>query len=449
MTSGGKQIGMDSSITREKKSVGFFDNILIFSTFCLALYEVFPFFRSIPKNTYIEFLFFGMWLVSYVFARGSKLNFRGYLGGVAFFALYTISIPRFFDNVVLSNRYASVTIGFTFFLTYLHMKEEELIDAGWKIIKLVFPFYLFSVIRTIIELMMHPMAARSIKGAGEVSMNLLRQGVGGYQLIYLSVVVAAILMYLLLNSQHSRLGSAQKLLALILAVVVIRLIVLSNYFTALGIVVICLCLCELLRMYETTSWAGIFFFAIIFVVLMMKGTDIFIWILENIKQFLAEGRTLDRINITLNDLKTGSELSIFGSRDYTIEQSQALLKSNPLLGTCIQPGLTVGQRIIGVGQHSHFWDTLAFYGLPAGLLNVYLCVRPFVMKFREGGRFRSISLVVGAAVMILFYANNYTASICFAAYFVFPLIFDYLNQANPKQEVDRDALLKKVDRKTA
>lgn len=294
---------MDSmTIENEKNSI--FNGILGFSTFCLSLYQVFPVFRSLPQNTYIEFLFFGMWLVSYFFARNNKMNFRGYLGAVTIFSLYTIGIPRFFDNAVLSNRYASVTVGFTFFLTYLHLKEDGLIDMGWKIIKLVSPFYLFTVIRTMIELMTNPYVSRSIKSTGEASKALLRQGVGGYYLIYMSVIVAAILMYLILNTKGSRLGSAKKLILFIFAAVVIRLIMLSNYFTALGIVTICLCLCISLRAYQNSPWLGIFIFGVVFLILIVKGADIFIWLLESIKGIFAEGRTLDRINMTINDLKS-------------------------------------------------------------------------------------------------------------------------------------------------
>lgn len=118
-----------------------------------------------------------------------------------------------------------------------------------------------------------------------------------------------------------------------------------------------------------------------------------------------------------------------------LKRSRELLKSNIFLGICVQPSLIVDNRIIGVGQHSHIWDTLAFYGLPAGILNIYLYLKPFIMKFREGQNFRTMSLVTGAATMILLYANNYSASICFVAYFVFPLVLDYINKTNKVKEV--------------
>ena len=417
------------SLAIENKQDGFLEGIFEFVFFCLALYHVFPFFRSLPQNTYLEFLIFGVWVLGYFLVQGKKLDFRGYLGGAVLFALYTITVPRIFGNGVLSNRYASVAVGFTFYLTYLHLRENGRIAVGWKIIKWISPFYLFAVIRTSIALLQNPWIARNIKSSGEMSVAILRQGIGGYQLIYMSVVIVAILLYLLLNTRGSRLGGGKKLLLLVLTAGVAYLILLSNYFTAFGLMFICLGLCVMLLVYRAASWPGFLICGIGLLLFWMYGTDALVWILEKITGLLGKGRTLERLTITLHELQNNEALSIFGSRDYTIERSRELFQTNFLLGTCVKPGLTAGGMILGVGQHSHIWDTLAFYGLPAGFLGIYLYIKPFWDKWKEGGQYRGIALVVGAAAMILLYANNYSASICFVAYFVFPMVFDYLKPA--------------------
>jgi hypothetical protein len=84
-----------------------------------------------------------------------------------------------------------------------------------------------------------------------------------------------------------------------------------------------------------------------------------------------------------------------------------------------------------IGQHSHVLDTFAFFGFFIGIFMCVFMFYPFFIRLKKQEyKLKIFTIIVGFAFFILITANNLTPTMGYAAFFVFPTVFDVLKKTN-------------------
>ena len=147
------------------------------------------------------------------------------------------------------------------------------------------------------------------------------------------------------------------------------------------------------------------------------------WIFDT----LGKGATFEKL-LELQSFIFGYGLrgTAFLARIKTVKSSIEAFVNNPITGIIVKPIPSDHNFILGFGQHSYFLDTFALYGILIGVLNLYLVIQPFYIRM-VNRNLLGLNLAILASMLLLFSINNTTASIGFGVFFIYPVIFDWLN----------------------
>ena len=239
--------------------------------------------------------------------------------------------------------------------------------------------------------------ARSIKSSGETTDVLKRAGIGGYEFIYYCMLLGIAFFYL-----YKKRG--KRVRNLVISILILGLILLSNYFTA----VLLFLLGVVLVYFEDRRFSTKLF--LIFIILVFAICILFVsqGFTDLVLTILPEGRIKSTVAEFDSNLLSGIFEEFISDRWPTIQVSIDAILNHPLVGVQFQVADLAFQSL---GQHSMVFDTLAIWGIPMGCLFLYLMFRPLTLP--------SCILIPFAGLMLL---NNATPSIAFAVGLLIPTL---------------------------
>lgn len=331
-----------------------------------------------------------------------------------FFLFYLIFIPFLLGNLVWTRRYISLLFFITAPLMFRLFDKLDYLRRLKKCVYIIGFFASITYVQTITALIDNPYLSRSIKSNGDLSLTLKQNGIGGYEFIYFCVIIGVIL-FLLFKKSH-------KLKFLVCYFLMILIIILSNYMTALILLLFGTFLCLLYTQAFLDKFITIFILLIIF--LFSKDIiNLFITIIENLSHDGRIGRLLLNSNENLHQI-IFSEFVI--DRLPVLVNSFNLILDNLVFGILAKP---VNEMLLVLGQHSFILDTIAIFGIPISLIYFYNIFRPLQKHI----------FIITVLVVILSVINNVTNSIALSLYIIAPLFID----ANYKKKSEEFQNVKK------
>lgn len=261
-----------------------------------------------------------------------------------------------------------------------------------------------------------PHAARVVVRSGEEAYDLTQAGIGGYGLVYASVLMIPPIMALaFLHPRGPWLPSwlrvrpllAKSAIFISLAVSAI-MIVMSGYSIAVITLTISIFSFVLLR--HPSPIRFVLLVAIIaFTVLAWR--EIVVSIFEIVRPFAQGTNYQIKIDDLMRSIDFADATGSFGDREDRYRRSLELFLENPILGTI---------SIRDVGKHSSILDNFAQWGAFVGFLFVYLIIRPIRAAFSNGAPFGLVA-ATALSVAAVFGLDNGFASAGVALYILFPV----------------------------
>lgn len=377
----------------------------------LILSAVYPKITIIGNNAILCFASEIVWLIlaycqsKTVFSRIVSKNWYFFA-----FMAYVSIIPYLFGNPSIGNRYI-YTFGLTFgILIFEYYYEIEKLNMLKKLLIISAPFFLYTFITTFIVARSNPWFIRAVDN--QEGRDLLRQGFGGYHFVYLVTIFFSVFVFIALREKKLRLVS------MIVVVVTFSFVVISNYFTAVLVCLICVFVAFANRFREHPVYFFIFLIPIIIIVVFLLSPafqKLFLGL------FSPEGRIYRSLNTSNNSL-FGAFFNEFVRDRWPVNQISidAFLK-HPIFGIVVRPLANDGIYDTGYGQHSFILDTFALFGFVIGVINVailYGVKKEFTNNAKE--LLYSPSVLVPLFTISLF--NNITHSVAIAATIIAPLI---------------------------
>ncbi|VDN46216.1 membrane protein of unknown function [Petrocella atlantisensis] len=396
-----------------------------FFAFYLVISNLIPQIRVIPGFYLLMFLSIFLWLFTAALAHPSfftQFNVHKLL--IFLFILYTVTVPYIFGNGTIGNRYLEHGVMLIFYLIYRYNRAYGYSNSNMLIVNFSLLSLTITSVLTLLGLFNNPYLARSIKSSGEHTMYLRSQGIGGYEFIYLLVFVSINLFFLLCNKKFIKLKARSTYIITFLFTLFLLTIVSANYFTALLMLIASFVVLLIFKNRNILAKVYILFLGVI---LILFRKNIFDFLIKGIIKLMGSGATVEKL-LKLQESSSiyyGSD-SIFSDRASTIISSWLSFLENPISGLVISPIQSSGGFLTGFGQHSHFVDTLALYGLFIGVLNIYIILYPFFIRFDKKRELFSLNLSMLISVLIIFSFNNVTPSIGFGIFFVYPVFYDWV-----------------------
>ena len=133
--------------------------------------------------------------------------------------------------------------------------------------------------------------------------------------------------------------------------------------------------------------------------------------------------------IEIKSFISSSNMDIFIYHRYlNYSYSFSLFLDHPLFGAISAPSLGPKIDVFAHGNHSHFFDTTAYYGIFVLVLQLYVYSFPIIELLRKYQIYRSTIITGYILFIILVVLNNITPSIAFAIYFVTPTMIEYYDR---------------------
>lgn len=278
----------------------------------------------------------------------------------------------------------------------------------------------YPVISTIKALVENPYIARSIKNDPSVEYILMMNGIGGYSLVYSSLLLCIIIISAILFLKNRKMTFSKGLI-IAFAFLLFFLIVMSNYFTALVVLLLSIFLLLVLEKNKRV----IYLIIPVFFVYGVAKNEINYLVIDGLLNVVQEGgKNYDRLQELKYANLNAVEVQNVDSRSGTIDDDLKLIANYPLSGFFLSGDFNLGL----VGQHSTVLDTLAFYGLIMGGAIVFVILLPLYHLFKEQTEYQAklYVLLTGAVFIVLITANNMTPSMGYVVYFMFPSLLDNL-----------------------
>lgn len=281
---------------------------------------------------------------------------------------------------------------------------------------LTLPIWLVTTLRAL-DAYSH--AVRVVVRSSEEALELLQQGVGGYSLVYGSLLLIPMLLPMVLRATSFDLRSAPPLVRLmplysrvVPAVVIgmITVLVLRSGFAIANIVLLmAVSVCVLLAWFR--EWAiaiGIFGAAI----LLVAGDVLLGELISALQPFAAGTNYADRLRDLQLVLEVGESAGTVEDRTERYLRSLNSFLDNPLIGTLVESR--------GVGGHSAFLDAFAQRGIVFGSLFIGLMLYLPVRMLRTLPD--NISMTGGVLAMMIVFPtlNSVTAIFGVMLFVMFP-----------------------------
>lgn len=265
------------------------------------------------------------------------------------------------------------------------------IDNNGKMFKLLLALTMVTCITTIIGNITYPASSRFLAGAATESMRELfeKKNIGGFGFIY---GLSLFFPYLLYKQRTER-----KTVYYICSIVLLITVLISQYFIALGICLICYFFYFLNsenRIIRRLNYA-LTPLAIVILIIILVNPQILVALLDSLGMDEV-GRRFYTIASFLNGRGLEGD---FGERIVVYQQSIDIFRKSPIIGCLIT------QRPLG--GHSEFLDILAGEGL-VGLFLFYVIIRKFhvnILNSTKGTQLYFYSMMSFGCFLLLFVLN--------------------------------------------
>ncbi len=331
---------------------------------------------------------------------------------LSIFFLFTVVGVTFIDN----GDFNGILKQIAYFMLVVCAIMNSYYKKHWDELRWLIPVVLVLFIvynyKTIQALIDDPTIARRLVRDDESIYVYLRQGIGGYSLVYPQVCVSsAILAWTLKAFKHNKIYF---LIGLIWIITFVVLISKASYSIAIFTSVVG---AILLLFYKGKSGISAFIIALIIFATVMLS----ILYVEDFRNSLLETFDGTAVAKKINDLvatsESGEAEGSIGSRMTRYLGSLRVIATYPIIGAL--------WRSSG-GGHSALLDTVARYGLWGGwffIKSVY-SVPQYYKKTYDNRRIRSMSNAVLVSLLMVTILDSVTYSFYCLILFILPLLFD-------------------------
>lgn len=349
---------------------------------------------------------------------------------VYLFIFYTVSIAYLSGNTIIGNRYIETFQMQLFYMAY----ERNKLYGRWKenqyLIRFIIPIVLLTSVITLNAYRTNPVVSRSMKKATEVGIKGMEMGIGGYEFVYFIVFLFLILFNYII-CKNIKIQIKKYITVVLICVILLINIVLSNFTTALLIVSIGIILIIIIERIP---------FKYLIIILPLMSISLFFYesiinaITGSILYLLDDSWNAVRVKEIRQLFLSGDIGSSFGNRLFVFNESIQSFICNPIFGSIKDPVINLNGETAGFGNHSLILDTFAMYGIGIGLLQFYIYFQPMVIRLRSSeGVLSSLSLMMLITVLIFFIVNITTPIIGLAIFFIYPTIYDLINNSKRKR----------------
>ena len=345
----------------EKKKFTFADNLGLLIMLFLTLSAVFPAITTLGNNAMLCLGCEILWLAMTYYDNRDNFSalFSKYSWWIVML-IYLFVVPRMFENITVSNRYTPFFIGVFGTMMFEYYYQNNKMHVIERTVKIAMPFYFFTLIRTMYVAMKNPWAVRTIKHSGDYSISQLRQGIGSYGFVYMSVLIFTIAMIIFLFSNKTK----PRIVSLITMVLCLMMFSYANYFTALvialiaAVAVLIAYIRHCTKRSEKIKVLELFSLLIVFFIAFLRSDTIS----SALSDFIGDGTRIGRVVNSGDSTFQSIADEFLRDRFPTMMKSVDIFVENPFLGVSV---LTRGVPS-GLGQHSSILDTFALHGIFIG-----------------------------------------------------------------------------------
>lgn len=293
---------------------------------------------------------------------------------------------------------------------------KSLVPVFWAVLA-VYPVWLFITVRTLTTTNAH--AARTIVRSGEAAAELTQQGVGGYGLVYGTLLLFPALLVLLRNRQVLRDGTLPRplrtfpVLAFGLVALNIGLgvaLALTAGFTIAVIALIGILISFFLL--EKYNAMRFLFAAFVMIVLVLFAKPLLEASLLFLQPFVEGTNFALKIRDILFSMQVGDASGTASVRAERYMRSLQIFAENPIIGVL---------RFEDIGKHSQILDGFARWGVIFGGILVYLISYPAFRAMRGSKHSFGMGLALFVAITVIFGMNSGFAAAGLMLYVMFPV----------------------------
>lgn len=339
----------------------------------------------------------------------SIFNFIPILSLVYIFIITSIS-----GNSVLLNRYFSLALLLCGFPVFRAVLVRSTVRSRRVLLSVLVIFALMACVRTIFALLDDPYVSRSIKSEGAYSINLQLAGIGGYEFVYFSVLSTIVALGCAFET-----NSKAKFLCIASIIMFSLLIVLSNYMTAIIVLIIGLIVTLLIYFIRVDRLKLIVGVACVLVLLSViyGNADSILNIVSSVSGDARVSRVLQDSGHLFSNILDEFMLDRFP----VMEKSWVAFLQSPVIG---KVGVTAALGSNGVieqaGQHSFLLDTFAYFGIFGGMLILLSIILQIIDLYKQYNRIAVLPITIALFIILIF--NNATPSISIVIFVALPLI---------------------------
>lgn len=413
-----------SKVFRRIKKNTFIDHVLTVIIFLTVLPLVFTKIIPIIKLYVVWYVFFVFaWvLITFLIRPGYYLKPSLYRLIVFLLIAATVIIPLVDSNYILAGRFTAFTSVFVFYLFYEFNRLEGKGHVSYRVIYMLVPFFIFTCINTIVALELSPYISRGVKSSGQETFDIYSKGIGGYDFIYSAVVLFPVLFYFSINKSY-KMMRFNRFLCVFMMLLVFILVVKSNYFTAL-IVVLSSSLLMVFIVSIQSKYRGfgfIFLFSLIFLAaVLFLSIDMWVYTAYDIvDQYFGSAISSQRIKAILSYLAYGDSLNSVKGRDGMLSLGVSAAVEYFPFGLMFTYDNYKFEYIIT--HHSFLLDVITIFGV-IGCIYIFCIFYPFMQRLL----YKRVAVLfpVFFSFLIISVFNNFSYSIGFSAFFITLLLID-------------------------
>lgn len=396
------------------------DNVEVLLISLLAINLFYPPLRA-HNLLILTLILFLIWaVIAYIKNDRYFKNLTYYRLMLTLYLILTLTIPTIVGNHMIRNRTLGTIAFYLMYIVYDYYNQNNRKNVIKKSIKIVSVFIFITVSKTAMALINNPYISRQIKSSGELTNNILSQGIGGYEFIYFLLILLPFLFYLIFYSEEN-ITKKNKIGLIIIFFIISYLIVLSNYFTAFVIMVGSIFLLITLKKILSDKYLLLVFILLIFISLLFYK-NLLIYFLKLLIDFSGDSLTNIRLDSLLNNLISTNSIKLDTKRFDLLSTSLGTFINNPLFGLVTRKKIDLYVLYSSISAHSYILDTFALYGGIIGIMQLYLLIYPFYNRLNFKNKYLSLTMIV--FIIILLINNTMTGSMGISLWFIGLYIID-------------------------
>lgn len=306
-----------------------------------------------------------------------------------------------------------------FYESYRKKDIRQLRVVFW-LSMIVYPFWLTS---TIVMLKNNPYIVRASVTQLTVENESFMQGAGGFGLVYSTVIMIPVLLYLLkninfVNRQFKSLffRSFSKLLVVVNLLMICIVIVMAQFTIAIILMFVGIISVFLFSNKKyILNIRSLTIVIISLLVLLFSYEYLFELILNISKDTMYEAKVYDIVSF----FDMNESVGTFGSRVYHYRLSINYFLENPIFGAHES------------GGHSAILDHFASYGIFVGTIFMYIvCYLPFRYMLKFSDKTFGLNCSMAFCVLLLSFLNPVPATVGFSVFIFYPVAIYYIQNVD-------------------